>query len=178
MHNLSPMASLPVHRTRQLVKVVLVATGLLIVLLVSIPFIVPHQSLPMAIIVFISVFLLIAALIAGIAGAYLFMTRGSVEGRPEPAIPSVVPAAPPDSATTSDRELTHVILRVLEGDEQQLMRVLLTSHGEALQRDLVKSTAFSDAKVSRLLDRLETRGLVVRERQGMTNRVRATLRHD
>ena len=154
-------------------KVVLAAAGLLIVLLVAIPFIVPHQTLPMAIIVFISVFIVIAALVAGIAGAYLFLTR----------IPSVGPAETPPGTTrrsiiaeTTDRELEHMILRVLDGDEQQLMRVLLTTHGEAFQRDLVRSTSFSEAKVSRLLDRLEARGLVVRERQGMTNRVRATLR--
>ncbi len=42
--------------------------------------------------------------------------------------------------------------------------------------DLGRITAFSEAKVSRLLDRLEEPGLVVRERQGMTNRVRLTLR--
>jgi len=47
---------------------------------------------------------------------------------------------------------------------------------EAKEQDLVRITAFSDAKVSRLLDRLQERGLVVRERQGMTNRVRLTLR--
>ena len=31
---------------------------------------------------------------------------------------------------------------------------------------------FSKAKVTRVLDRLEAKGLVVRERSGMTNRVR------
>ena len=167
------VGSLPVRRTRQLVKVVLVASGLLLVLLVAIPFVVPHQTLPMAIIVFVSLFIAIAALVAGIAGAFLFMTRGPPVPSSESAPP---PTPPPVVAPASDRELEHVVLRVLDGDEQQLMRVLLTQHGETLQRDLVRSTSFSEAKVSRLLDRLEARGLVVRERQGMTNRVRATLR--
>ncbi len=37
---------------------------------------------------------------------------------------------------------------------------------------LVASGEFSKSKVTRLLDRLESRGLIVRERSGMTNRVR------
>ena len=173
LHSPPSTAPLAVHRTRLLVKTVLAAAGLLVALLVAIPFIVPHQTLPMAIIVFISIFIVIAALVAGIAGSYLFLTRGAaVDPLESPAATTLRPAV----ADTPDRELEHLILRVLDGDEQQLMRVLLTNHGEALQRDLVRSTSFSEAKVSRLLDRLEGRGLVVRERQGMTNRVRATLR--
>lgn len=168
-----------VPRTRLMVKIVLACAGLLLVLLVAIPFVVPHQSLPMAIIVFISIFILIAALIAGLAGAYLFLTRtslGSSANPPPPSLPDppALPAAMPPQEV-SNRELEHMVLRLLEGDEQELMRALLTARGEALQRDLVRATSFSDAKVSRLLDRLEARGLVVRERQGMANRVRATL---
>lgn len=169
------MNEIPVewHRTRLLAKMVLVGAGTLLALLVAIPFVVPHQTLPMAIIVFMSVFILIAALIAGIAGAYLFMPRGNAARFPRDTSP---PAPEPSKSGASDRELEHVVLRLLDGDEQQLMQVVLAARGEALQRDIVRSTAFSDAKVSRLLDRLEARGLVVRERQGMTNRVRATLR--
>lgn len=166
-------AQVPFQRTRLLVKLVLAGAAVLLALLIAIPFIVPHQTLPMAIIVFISVFILIAALIAGIAGAYLFMTRAPAAASPERIAPTVLPPVPSESST---RELEHVVLRLLDGDEQEVMRVLLTNHGELLQRDLVRSTSFSDAKVSRLLDKLEGRGLVVRERQGMTNRVRVTLR--
>ena len=163
----------PVPRARFLVKLVLVATVVLLAFLVAIPFVVPHQTLPMAIVVFISIFTLLAALIAGIAGAYLLMTRVPGEGPardgPTPVPPAATPERPPG-------ELEHVVLRVLDGDEREVMRVLLTHRGEALQQDLVRSTTFSNAKVSRLLDKLEARGLVVRERQGMANRVRVTLR--
>jgi uncharacterized membrane protein len=161
------------HRTRLLAKMVLIGTGVLLVLLVSIPFVVPHQSLPMALIVFISVFILITALIAGTAGAYLFLSRTAALDTRTPTVPPISERTTPVAST---QELEHIVLRLLDGDEQALMRVLLTSRTEMLQRDLVKSTAFSDAKVSRLLDRLEARGLVVRERQGMTNRVRLTIR--
>ncbi len=161
-----------VHRTRFLAKTVLLGAAILLVLLVAIPFIVPHQSLPEPIIVFVSLFILIAALVAGTAAAYLFMSR-------VPAVPPTVPASIAASSSSevapTGQELHEFVLRLLDGDERRLMRVILESRGDVLQRDLVAATAFSDAKVSRLLDRLEERGLVVRERQGMTNRVRVTL---
>ncbi len=164
-----------VHRTRFLAKTVLVGAALLLVLLIAIPFVVSHQSLPEAIIVFVSLFILIAALVAGTAAAYLFMSRVP-SSPPPPAGPAAAPSGP--SSTTGGQQLEDLVLRLLDGDERRLMRVIVGARGDILQRDLVTATAFSDAKVSRLLDRLEERGLVVRERHGMTNRVRLTLRQD
>ena len=161
------------RRSRFLAKMVLIGTAVLLVLLVAIPFVVPHQSLPEPIVVFVSVFILIADLIAGTAAAYLFMSRMPPPSPSEPAPP---PTAAARSSDASSPELEDLALRLLDGDERRIIRVLVDSRGEAFQRDLVASTAFSDAKVSRLLDRLEERGLVVRERRGMTNRVRLTLR--
>lgn len=146
-------------------------TVALLVLLVAIPLIVPHESLPEPVIVFVSIFILIAALIAGIAAAYMFLTR--VQAAPPPPTPA--PAAP-DTGSATAPELEDLAIRLLDGDERRLLRVIVEARGEILQRDLVRVTAFSDAKVSRLLDRLQERGLVVRERHGMTNRVRLTLK--
>ena len=162
-------------RSRLLAKAVLVGTAVLLVLLVAIPFIVPHQSLPEAIIVFVSIFILIAALIAGTAAAYLFMTRAQSAAPLEPPQPPMI-AEPTPAA--SRPELEDLALRLLDGDERRIIRMLMDARAPVLQRDLVAATAFSDAKVSRLLDRLEERGLLVRERQGMANRVRLTLRQD
>lgn len=162
-----------VHRTRFLAETVLVGAAILLVLLVAIPFVVPHQSLPEPIIVFVSLFILIAALVAGTAAAYLFMSRVPA-APPSVPVPAVAPLAPGPAPTGP--ELEDLVLRLLDGDERRLMRVIVESRGDIFQRDLVTATAFSDAKVSRLLDRLEERGLVIRERQGMTNRVRLTLR--
>lgn len=161
------------RRSRFLATMVLIGTIVLLALLVAIPLIVPHQSLPESIIVFVSVFILIAALIAGIAGAYLFQTR--VPSRQSPGSPSSDANAGRD-ASLSAPALEDLAVRLLDGDERRLLRVIVDARGDILQRDLVRVTAFSDAKVSRLLDRLEERGLVVRERQGMTNRVRLTLK--
>jgi len=40
-----------------------------------------------------------------------------------------------------------------------------------LQRELILKTGFSEPKVSRLLDKAERRGLVIRQRDGMGNRI-------
>lgn len=155
-----------VHRTRLLVKVVLAGAAILLVLLLALFLVVPHQDMPEALIVLWGLFILIAGIIAGIAAAYLFMIRAQAEA---------ADARTPVSASTT-LELEDLAIRLLDGDERRVMRVLVEAKGEILQRDLIRITAFSDAKVSRLLDRLEERGLVVRERQGMSNRVRLTLK--
>lgn len=155
-----------VKRTSLLVKIVLVGAATLLVLLLVTFVIVNHQDMPEAVILFWGLFILIAGIIAGIAAAYLFMNRAqSASAVPEPTNGG---AAPP--------ELEDLAIRLLDGDERRVVRVLVEAKGEMLQRDLVRITAFSDAKVSRLLDRLQERGLVVRERHGMANQVRLTLR--
>jgi len=57
----------------------------------------------------------------------------------------------------------------LAADEQALFALL--TEGSAYQSDLVKATGFSKVKVTRILDRLEQKGLVERKRRGMTNLV-------
>ncbi|NLI74345.1 MAG: hypothetical protein GX369_06215 [Euryarchaeota archaeon] len=68
-----------------------------------------------------------------------------------------------------------LILRLLSGDERTVFRSLVDASGEQLQRDIVSGTKMSDAKVSRTLDRLEEKGLVIRERRGMGNIVRISI---
>lgn len=59
---------------------------------------------------------------------------------------------------------------LLEGDEKILFQKIIENDG-IMQRELVIRTGFSEPKVSRLLDRIERRGLIVRQRDGMGNRV-------
>jgi len=59
---------------------------------------------------------------------------------------------------------------ILDGDEKILFQKIVGNDG-LLQRDLILNTDFSEPKVSRLLDRLERRGLIIRKRDGMGNRV-------
>ncbi len=165
-----PHPSELVGRTRFLAKAVLLGAVALLVLLIATFLVVNHASMPEMIIIFWGLFILVAALIAGIAAAYLFLARAQATAGPIPT-----PGAMAPSAVTAP-ELENLAVRLLDGDERRLLRVIVEAHGDILQRDLVRVTSFSDAKVSRLLDRLQERGLVVRERQGMTNRVRLTLR--
>ncbi len=67
----------------------------------------------------------------------------------------------------AERDLTG-----LPVDERRLYDRIEEAGGEMLQMNLVASGEFSKSKVTRLLDRLESRGLIVRERKGMTNRIR------
>ena len=52
-----------------------------------------------------------------------------------------------------------------------MFRAIMDSGGEALQKDLILKTKMSDAKVSRVIDRLEEKGVVTKTRFGMTNKV-------
>ena len=66
----------------------------------------------------------------------------------------------------------HQISRLLEGDERTLYQLVASSGGEILQKDIVAKKVFSKAKVTRLLDKLEEKRVIVRERHGMTNKVK------
>lgn len=59
---------------------------------------------------------------------------------------------------------------ILDGDEKILFQKIVNDDG-LLQRELILITEFSEPKVSRLLDKLERRGLIIRKRDGMGNRV-------
>lgn len=61
--------------------------------------------------------------------------------------------------------------RLLDEDEQHLYDIVLARNGDVPQGDLPPLTGFSKAKVSRVIDRLEQKGLVLRVRRGMGNRV-------
>jgi len=59
---------------------------------------------------------------------------------------------------------------LLEGDEKVLFQNVLDNDG-ILQRELITKTGFSEPKVSRLLDKAERKGLIIRQRDGMGNRI-------
>jgi uncharacterized membrane protein len=61
------------------------------------------------------------------------------------------------------------ILGGLNKDEKILFEKIIEMQGTAFQSDLVDKTKFAKVKVSRILDRLEGRGLIERRRRGMAN---------
>jgi uncharacterized membrane protein len=113
----------------------------------------------------------VVLLVAGLIGS---LTAGSRSPAPlaPPAAPRDLGAPPP----TPSSEVEAAVVKLLDEDEKLLYLRLRDQNREVLQRDIVRWGTFSAAKVSRLLDRLERKGLAVRERHGMTNRVRLTHR--
>jgi uncharacterized membrane protein len=102
--------------------------------------------------------LVVCAWIGGMSVVYLLMVRTK-----EPL------EIPRDAEKV--RKKVEVALQMLEGDEKILLKEISDSSSEIAQSDLVVKTGFSEAKISRLLDKLESRGLVVRRRYGMGNMV-------
>jgi len=83
----------------------------------------------------------------------------------------VTPGLKPDTPVVPETKTTAMLAAsLLEGDEKVLFQNIFDG-GMILQRELISKTGFSEPKVSRLLDKLERRGLIIRQRDGMGNRV-------
>ncbi len=117
-------------------------------------------------------------------GALFVYYRGRSAGRLRASdstfapTPSNVVVAPPAASAPAREEPVPepTLIKLLDEDERRMYLEIREHGGEMLQRDLVALGTFSKAKVTRVLDKLETKGLVVRERHGMTNRVRLVTR--
>jgi len=62
-------------------------------------------------------------------------------------------------------------LRLLDGDKRKVFSEIVEAKGEILQSDLHTRTGFSKAKITRILDYLEVKDLIVRKSYGMTNQI-------
>ena len=164
-------------KSRALAKIALAGAVGLVVLVVLLLFLIDHTTVSEGFILVWGIFLLLTAIILGVALAYVFMTRGVREREgplaagaiPSPLIEGVRPSGLQEGSETP---VPDIALRLLTGDELSLYQRIVASAGTALQKDLVGVGLFSGPKVSRILDRLEAKGLVARERYGMTNRIR------
>jgi len=61
------------------------------------------------------------------------------------------------------------IARDLGDEETKVYDILMNSNGMVFQNEIVDKTQFSKVKVTRILDKLELKGLIERKRRGMTN---------
>ncbi len=66
----------------------------------------------------------------------------------------------------------NALLPLLKTDEQRVVKMLRDRKGAMLQNELVLSLGLSKVKVTRVLASLERKGIIARERHGLTNRVR------
>lgn len=59
----------------------------------------------------------------------------------------------------------------LGGEEAKVFDVVLQANGMIFQNELVEKMGLSKVKVTRILDKLEAKGLIERRRRGMTNAI-------
>ncbi len=69
-----------------------------------------------------------------------------------------------------NKNTVQLAVDILDGDEKVLFQNIV-DNDSILQRELILKTGFSEPKVSRLLDKVERRGLIIRQRDGMGNRI-------
>jgi uncharacterized membrane protein len=90
--------------------------------------------------------------------------------------PELPPVAAKEAACIPSEEAAatrnYLVLRLLTGDERTMFKAIMDSSGQALQKDLISQTKMSNAKVSRVLDRLLQKGVITKERFGATNRIK------
>ena len=67
------------------------------------------------------------------------------------------------------RENYQEVLDSLHKDEADILGAVIDEKGSIFQSALVEQSGISKVKVTRILDRLEGKGLVERKRRGMTN---------
>lgn len=76
-----------------------------------------------------------------------------------------------NQATTFNRDFKIVDISKLDDNERKIYEFLKLKEGSVYQSDILKETLFSKVKTTRVLDRLEMKGIVERKRRGMTNLV-------
>ena len=67
------------------------------------------------------------------------------------------------------KEFKEIDISKLDDEEKKIYEIIKNSKGSAYQTDLIKETGFSKVKITRILDRLESKDVLERKRRGMTN---------
>ncbi len=62
-----------------------------------------------------------------------------------------------------------ILMPKLSGDQKTIYDIIIESGGSCLQGEIVEKSKINKVKVSRILDKLEMRGLIERRRHGMSN---------
>ena len=94
---------------------------------------------------------IIAAWVGGAAAAYIFLKAETVE----------------DNVKKVNLASLLNKLNTLEGEERRIFEEIIAEEGEIMQSELVEKSRLSKASVSRILDKLEGKGLIIRQRYGM-----------
>ena len=65
-----------------------------------------------------------------------------------------------------------MVIPLLRGDEKMVFKEVLDNKGEMLQNALVLKTRLTKVKMTRVLASLERKNLIVKERHGLTNKIK------
>jgi uncharacterized membrane protein len=71
--------------------------------------------------------------------------------------------------TSVSKEAYEEIMKTLNEEEKIVLENIIEANGTIFQSDLTEKTNFNKVKVTRVLDKLEGRGIIERRRRGMTN---------
>ncbi|MCX6818216.1 MAG: hypothetical protein NTU57_05160 [Candidatus Aenigmarchaeota archaeon] len=70
------------------------------------------------------------------------------------------------------KERYGMVIPLLRKEERAVFQELVDSNGEMLQNALVLKSGMSKVKMTRVLSSLERKGLILKERHGLTNRIK------
>ena len=136
-----------------------------------------------------NIVLIIAGILIALIGAYIFFEARKV---PQPQLPVIISVKSERTAETKEEKIAvppeppkegisdddYLVLRLLNGDEREMYRTIVDAGGEMLQKDLIVKLKWSDAKVSRTIDKLIEKRVVSKERYGSTNRIKVDLTYE
>ena len=74
-----------------------------------------------------------------------------------------------EAYTEKNKDFKKIDINKLDEEEKLLYNKILEKDGSIYQSDLVRDLGYTKVKVTRLLDRLETKNVIERKRRGMTN---------
>ncbi len=117
----------------------------------------------------VGIALLVLVLLAGVYIAFFAKDPVSVK---EVHRIKVIKEVPVDKKGKKDDENKKEFFKKtesLDGDEKIIFNIISESEGAVFQSQLINKTGFTKVKVTRVLDRLEGKGIIERKRRGMTN---------
>jgi len=79
--------------------------------------------------------------------------------------PKVRMEASPSVSTAKIKKLA----AILPSDEKKIYNIVVDSQGFVFQNDLIEKSGLNKVTITRILDKLEAKGLVERRRRGMSN---------
>ena len=73
---------------------------------------------------------------------------------------------------TNIQKNANLSLKFLDGESEKLIvNSIIKNNGETFQSQIVKDTKLSRVKISRILKKLEGKGVIIKDQKGMTNKI-------